>query len=500
MGSTNLVSSLKSIGLRRLVKWLALSLPAGFAIVSLVLTMARKPDRFQSTNERLRQAWPALRAANRWPEAELAGYRLLAFEKLSIPEDMAYFDTLMGLGDPVRARFFLESRERLRPAGDLASFRIRYAEKLLQTAPTIPFVVNRAIGLLRQAIAGGLTSADDFKARRLLGSQAYASSDYELAIELLKPLETESVDVAVEIVWIRWIMKIDGDTTEARSEARKLLDELLRQTSQRKKFRLANPTPRELSAIAMLLVILGRENEFLDVTRELIVLSPVEKERFDEEIQDYRLNAELKKRKPDFDVVAPILTARLEKRPNDLDTLRQSILIWSVLPAGADNALTKYVQKRLESTNVDIPLLHFAGDRCRESGKWAEARKIYSRLMEKSPDDFAVLNNLAESYYKVEPYEYEKALSMANRAEVLAPGNPAVIETRGQIQARLGKVDEAKDLLEECLAVYPEDWNLRNTLVWIYERLGDKEKAEGHRRFMKDLKPPPGSESFAKLP
>ncbi len=499
MTSQSLVSSLTSFGLRRLAKWLVLSLPAGFAIVSLILTLARKPDRFQSTNEQLRQGWSELRTTKRWPEAELAGYRLLAFEKLSIPEDMAYFDTLIGLGEPVRARNFLESRERLRPAGELAPFRIRYAEKLLQTAPTVPVVVNRAIGLLRQAIAGGLTSADDFKARRLLGSQAYASSDYDLAIELLKPLESESVDVAVEIAWIRWIMQIDGDTTESRSEARKLLDELVRQTSQRKKFRLVNPTPRELSDIAMLLVILGRENEFLDVTRELIVLSPDEKDRFDEQIQDYRLNAELKKRNPDFGVVAPILTGRLEKNPNDPDTLRQSILIWSVLPQGAENSLTKWVQKRLESSQ-DIPLLHFAGDRCRESGKWAEARKIYSRLFEKSPDDLAVLNNLAESYYKVEPFEYEKALAMANRAQELAPGNPAVIETRGQILARLGKVQESKTLLEECLAAFPEDWNLRNTLAWIYERLGDKEKAEGHRLFMKDLKPPPGSESFAKLP
>jgi len=491
---------MKAIGLRRLAIWFVLSLPAALAIVSLILMVAGKPDRFRSANAKLRLEWPAMSIAKRWPESELAGYRLMASEKVSIADDMAYFDTLIGLGEPVRARNFLESRERARPAGELAAFRIRYAEKILQSASSDPLVVNQAIGLLRQALAAGLTSADDFKARRLLASQAYANSDYDLAIDLIKPLESESVDVAVEIAWIRWIKQIDGDTTEARTEARNLLDELLRQTSQRKKFRLVNPTPRELSNFAMLLVILGRDDEFLDVTRELIVLSPDEKDRAKAEIQSYRLNAELKKRTPDFGVIGPILVERLEKNPADSDSLYQAILIWSALPKGVDNPLTNWVRQRLDAANADVPTLHFAGDRCRERGKWAEARSIYLRLKEKLPDDLVVLNNLAEAYYKVEPFEYDKALALANRAQELAPGNPTVIETRGQILARLGKLDESKTLLEECLPAYPEDWNLRNTLAWIYERQGDMAKAEGHRQIMKDLKPPPGSETFAKLP
>jgi len=441
-----------------------------------------------------------VRADKRWSESEIIGSRLMASEKLTIAEDIAYFDTLVALGESKQAQRYLEGRDRSRQAAELPSFRIQYADKLLQTAPNDPLILNRALALLRQALAGGLNSTNAFLARRLLGSQAYATSNYDAALDFLRPLESESFDIAVEIAWIRWIREIDGDTTAPRSEAKKLLDELIRQTSQRKKFRLVNPTAQELNDIAMLLVILGREKEFLDLTRELIVLSPAEKDRIQFDIDNYRINAELKKKRPDINVVVPIIASRLENTADENNTLYQAILIWSSFPSGVENELTRKVQERLRSDKASTQVLHFAGDMCRDKGNWTKAREVYERILKQAPDDIPALNNLAECYYKVKPFEYEQALRLADRALALAPGIPAIIETRGQILARLGKLDESQSILEECLAAYPKDWNLRNTLAQIYQRKGDTDKAERHRKLMQDLEPPPGSEVFRELP
>jgi tetratricopeptide (TPR) repeat protein len=486
--------------LRRILKWALISAPSLIALTTIVASAVRHRDRVRVANEAYRSQWPATIKSERWDESELIGRRLLCLDKFDLPNYMSYFDSLVASKGKKEAIGFLHSAEKTKAETDLPLYRFRFAEKLMETSPTDPVIINEAITRLRQSINGGLPKPEESRARRLLASQAYASFDYDRALELLKPLESESVDVAVEIAWIRWTRNLDGDTTEARSEASKLFEELMRQVSQRKKLRLVNPTARELANIQMLLVIMGREKEFFDVVRELIVMSPAEKDRAVAEIDEYRLNAEFKKKKPDPGIVGSILISKLDANPDDIATLNQSITVWANFPSDSSDPLAKRIRERLDSDRADLASLHFAGDICRSKSKWNDARWIYSRILEKSPSDIVAMNNLAESLYKAKPYDYAKALELTELALNAEPSNAAVLETQGQILARLGKYDASRDILERCLPHFPADWNLRNTLVQIYDRIGDKTSADAHRKALTAMDRPSGTELFAELP
>ncbi|MBI1325215.1 tetratricopeptide repeat protein [bacterium] len=492
--------SITNFSYKRLMFWFVLSIPAVFGVLTCITTIARLNERQRSTNDNLRSLWPEVIADGKWKDSYLIARRLIASRRFEIPDFMAYFDTLIALGDQAEAIAFLNSFERSKPASELPIFRLKFAERLMQLAPADPEKLSDAVNLIRQALAGGLPRKEDFLARRLLASQAYASADYDRAIDLLKPLENESVDIAVELAWIRWIKDIDGDTTAARSEAKRIFDELMRQVSQRKKFRLVNPTPQELADIEMLLVILGRDQEFFDVIRELIVLSPAERDRAKAELQEYRLNAEFKKKNPEAALVAQILLGKLAEAPGDVNALQQAITVWASLPPGSDAPIAKWVNEYLASDQADVAQMHFAGDICRRLSRWDDARRIYTRILEKSPGDFVAENNLAETLYKTRPFDYAKAIALTDNALKGSPGNVAILETRGQVLARMGKYQEAIDVLEKCIAHYPKDWNLRNTLVQLYERTRDEVVAEGHRRVLAELERPPGTEAFANLP
>lgn len=492
--------SITSFSFRRLILWAVLSIPAIIGILSFIATVARLNDRQRETNDRLRSLWPEVIAEKKWSESNLIGRRLIAFQRYEVADFMSFFDTLIALGKEPEAIAFLESFERSKPAAELPIFRLRFAERLMRLAPADPDKLSDAVNLIRQALAGGLPQQEDFLARRLLASQAYASSDYDRAIDLLKPLENDSVDIAVELAWVRWIKDIDGDTTVARSEAKKLFDELMRQVSQRKKFRLANPTPQELTDIEMLLVILGRDQEFFDVIRELIVMSPADRDRAKAELEEFRLNAEFKKKRPDASLVSQILMRKLEEAPGDVNSLQKAITVWAGMPRGSEDPLVKWVNDYLNSDRADVAQMHFAGDICRRLSRWEDARGIYTRILEKSPGDLVAENNLAETLYKTKPFDYEKAIALTDNALKASPGNVAILETRGQVLARMGKYQEAIEVLEKCIAHYPKDWNLRNTLVQLYERTNDETVAEGHRRVLAELERPPGTETFANLP
>lgn len=492
--------SITSFSFKRLLIWAFLSLPAIYGILSFIATVAGLNERQQDATDRLRRVWPQAIAERKWTESQLIGRRLIAFKRFEMADFLAYFDTLIGLGKQAEAIAFLESFERSKPAAELPIFRLRFAERLMRLAPADPEILSDAVSRIRQALSGGLPRTEDFMARRLLASQAYASSDYDRAIDLLKPLENESVDIAVEIAWVRWIRDIDGDTASAKSDAKNLFDELMRQVSQRKKFRLVNPTPQELADIEMLLVILGRDQEFFDVIRELIVMSPAERDRAKTDLEQYRLDSELKKKRPNAAIVGNILIRKLEETPDDVNTLQQAITVWAGLPQNSDNPLAKWVNDYLNSDRAEVAQLHFAGDISRRLYRWDDARRIYERILAKSPVDIVAQNNLAETLYKTKPFDYEKAIALTDKALKSSPGNVAILETRGQVLARMGKHEEAIEVLEKCLAHYPKDWNLRNTLVQLYERTSDMQVAEGHRRVLAELERPPETENYANLP
>ena len=92
--------------------------------------------------------------------------------------------------------------------------------------------------------------------------------------------------------------------------------------------------------------------------------------------------------------------------------------------------------------------------------------------------------------YKFPPYEYEEALKLIDRVVAKTPDNLGILETKGQILARMGRLDESKVILEKCLPILPNEWNLHNTLAQIYEIQGQKSRALAHRDRLSNLRKP----------
>jgi tetratricopeptide (TPR) repeat protein len=237
-------------------------------------------------------------------------------------------------------------------------------------------------------------------------------------------------------------------------------------------------------------MIEGREAELRQWLAGLEGLTLTQKQTWSKEIDQISLANEMKRTPVDVGKVWVKLLPLLESNPDNLLWNRMATMIWA-MPVGKRNEEAfAWVQKRLESSQVNLDFLRQAALAGHTAGAWQTVRPIYERLVSRDPNDVAALNNLAGIYYKFPPYNYPLGLEMINKAITLAPDNIGIQETKAQILARMGKTDEAKSILERCLVVFPNEWNIHNTLAQIYQLEGQNTRASAHRERLQSLKKP----------
>ena len=120
------------------------------------------------------------------------------------------------------------------------------------------------------------------------------------------------------------------------------------------------------------------------------------------------------------------------------------------------------------------------GTSAASEARWDEARLHLEQAHRLNPRLPALLNNLAWALAHCDPPELERALAVASSAVELAPTNPHVRETRGQIFTRLAKWEEARADLELALPQVRSHQRLHETLAEVYRQLGDQEMSEKH--------------------
>ena len=80
---------------------------------------------------------------------------------------------------------------------------------------------------------------------------------------------------------------------------------------------------------------------------------------------------------------------------------------------------------------------------------------------------------LAEAYYRYYGFrDFAAALAVLDRAEALAPHTGAVTEARGYLLRRLGRLDEAADVLLDALLVAPNDIDLTREILYTLPAAG----------------------------
>jgi tetratricopeptide (TPR) repeat protein len=108
------------------------------------------------------------------------------------------------------------------------------------------------------------------------------------------------------------------------------------------------------------------------------------------------------------------------------------------------------------------PLHNDYGSLLMDMGEFREALPHLTRALDSGYLPEAVHHNLATCYYKMG--DLEAALRHSDQANRLKPGEPNFMYAQAVINARLGRMDRARDILEAILRIDPADEPARQAL------------------------------------
>lgn len=110
-------------------------------------------------------------------------------------------------------------------------------------------------------------------------------------------------------------------------------------------------------------------------------------------------------------------------------------------------------------------------------GQLPEAKQEYAEVLRQSPDSFVVHNDYAWTLHRLG--ELEEALVHAERARVLAPENPRVMDTLGVILLAKREVDAAAKILAKAAELAPDNLTIQFHLAQaLAENAQEKEARE----------------------
>lgn len=138
--------------------------------------------------------------------------------------------------------------------------------------------------------------------------------------------------------------------------------------------------------------------------------------------------------------------------------------------ADADAFLADWVK----SHPKDISVRLFDGDIALHSKDYARAVQSYRAVLAGQPNDPIVMNNLAWALWQQKD---PQALSYAEKANALAPGNPSVSDTLGWMLVEQGDTKRGLDLLEKASAAAPAQRDIALHLAKAQLKDGRKDAA-----------------------
>jgi Flp pilus assembly protein TadD len=105
---------------------------------------------------------------------------------------------------------------------------------------------------------------------------------------------------------------------------------------------------------------------------------------------------------------------------------------------------------------------------------YAAAERRYVAALQLQPDSAVILNNLAWVMHQARK---EGALAHAERANKLAPNQPAIMDTLSMLLSAKGEHAKAIELQLKALELQPANASMRLNLAKIYLAAGDKPRA-----------------------
>ncbi|OFC70692.1 XrtA/PEP-CTERM system TPR-repeat protein PrsT [Alteromonas confluentis] len=134
--------------------------------------------------------------------------------------------------------------------------------------------------------------------------------------------------------------------------------------------------------------------------------------------------------------------AAYNEKPNAPNTM----LMMAVLEAsGKNDEAAAFLEQHLQAHPEDVRTAMMKAERQIGTDK-AAAKDTYEKILQQTPENFVVLNNLAYLYF--EDGEIDKALPLARKAVGLQPKNADSLDTLAQILLQQDKYEESLSLYE----------------------------------------------------
>ncbi len=470
----------------RIPHWILAMSPAvlvgfGMAMPSLI----QSKDHAAAAYAQYQEDWTDAMRGKRWKEAELIGNRVIASSLSDSRDLLAYFDTLVANGEFQKAVRLLLARESDQRDLVIAEYRFDIAERFLTRLEGSQELSLIAFNKFSESLKGPLSKEKEIRARKVLSSASAVRGDLASAMAILLPIRNTDLVSRCDILWLSWNIDSGIMTAQMVKDAEDALLEI-----EERMARTPIAVDQEIAARARLSSLLRKDDQFLEWLEANSRLDPAGKDRWKREFENLALVRELRDVPLKPDRAWARLRAILEREPNNLEMIEMAIGLAIAAPERTSQGAREWVTRRIREESPDAKLLPMAAMAAHANGQWPLAIECYQRILTLNPKDASVLNNLAAIYYKFPPYRFDEALKLIDRALAEMPVNLSFIETKGQILARLGRIDEARSLLESCLATFPDEWNLHNTLFQIYEYQGNQELANVHREKLGSLKKP----------
>ncbi len=159
-----------------------------------------------------------------------------------------------------------------------------------------------------------------------------------------------------------------------------------------------------------------------------------------------------------------------------------AVKTYAVLHAAGNGVeAEKFANGWLNDHAQDAAFRMALAERATARKEYPVAVKHYQALMQKQPDNPIVLNNLA---WNLGQLKDARALDYVEKANKLAPNNPAIMETLGSLLSDKGDSTRALELLAKAAELAPQSDTLKLSLARAQLKAGKKPEA---RKLLDDL-------------
>jgi tetratricopeptide (TPR) repeat protein len=185
------------------------------------------------------------------------------------------------------------------------------------------------------------------------------------------------------------------------------------------------------------------------------------------------VNLDLLEAMADTDATNPSVSGEIAK-----------LLVFKIKPT---TKLLDVLKKNIALGITDVPSLLILGEGYFANGKFIEAQRYWELAAAKEPDNFVALNNLASCLVAISAANVDRALELVTKAGTLAPNNPDILDTWGEVLALANRHREALTKFEMAIRLNVARIDIRRKLVAVYQALGMTEMVETQTKVIADL-------------